>query len=275
MKIIWALALLLITNYTCFSQNQQTSLPSQKKGEFYIYWGWNISGYSHSDIHFKGVDYDFTLDDVVAKHRPTKLSVDNYLNPLDITIPQYDFRIGYFIKDDLNISFGFDHMKYVVQRDQHVEISGHIDDPATGFAGVYDHNDISIVEDFLKLEHTDGLNYLNIELRRMKELYARKNLSLNRVEGVGAGLMFPRTDATLLNNRRHDKFHVAGYGMAGVVGLNAAIRKHFFIQTELKGGFINMPWIRTTENRVDEASQHFFFYQLNIVFGSTINFRKN
>lgn len=274
MKLTSTVTLLLITAYTCFSQNQSIAPQSHRKGQFYIYWGWNVSGYSKADIHFKGADYDFTLDKVVAKHRPTKLNAGKYLNPTKITIPQYNFRLGYYVNDNYNISFGFDHMKYVVQANQSVKISGHIDNVETGYEGVYNNDDINIEEGFLELEHTDGLNYLNIELRRLDQFYSRKNLNLNIVKGAGAGLMFPRTDATLFNNPRHDKFHVAGYGLAGVLGLNASIRKHFFIQTEFKSGFINLPWIRTTSNEIDEASEHFFFYQFNIVFGSTINLKK-
>ena len=50
------------------------------------------------------------------------------------------------------------------------------------------------------MEHTDGVNYLNIELRTLDEFHNRKNLNLNLVKGIGGGLMVPRTDATLLNN---------------------------------------------------------------------------
>lgn len=35
----------------------------------------------------------------------------------------------------------------------------------------------------------------------------------------------------------------------------------------MKGGFINMPDIRTTEFKADRAAQHFFFWQGNILFG--------
>ena len=41
----------------------------------------------------------------------------------------------------------------------------------------------------------------------------------------------------------------------------------FFIQSELKGGYINMPSIRTTKNKSDKACQAFFYGQYNIVFG--------
>jgi hypothetical protein len=35
--------------------------------------------------------------------------------------------------------------------------------------------------------------------------------------------------------------------------------KHFYIQGELKGGYINMQDIRTTQSIEDSASQDFFF----------------
>jgi len=41
--------------------------------------------------------------------------------------------------------------------------------------------------------------------------------------------------------------------------------------SELKGGFIHMPDIRTTLIPIDKASQHFFFSQANIVFGVRMN----
>jgi len=273
MRLILTIAVISFCVFSLSAQDIIQSSQNSRQGKFYFYWGWNGAHYTKSNIHFEGENHKFTLDNVVAKHRPTTFSVDKYFNPINITIPQYSFRIGYFIKDNVNISFGFDHMKYVVQQNQKVKISGHIENTETQYDGVYADDDIVIAEDFLQLEHTDGLNYLNIELREMSELYVRSNISINLVKGAGVGLMFPKTDATLINNPRHDKFHVAGYGVAGMAGINLAIRKNFFIQTELKAGFINLPWVRTTSSKSDKASQNFFFYQYNIVFGTTINVR--
>ncbi len=39
------------------------------------------------------------------------------------------------------------------------------------------------------------------------------------------------------------------------------------MQLDLKGGYINMPDIRTTSNATDRASQHFFYLQRVISFG--------
>ena len=257
------------------AQGSNASYENGRKGKFYFYFGWNGARYTKSDMHFVGEHYDFTLEKVVGKHKPSPFTFEKYLGPHKLTIPQHNFRVGYFLKDNMNISFGFDHMKYVVQADQEVKISGHIEESGTSYDGVYTNDDLIIAEDFLQFENTDGLNYLNIELRWIDALSARKNLSLNLVKGFGAGIMFPKTDATLLNNERHDVFRVSGYGLAGMAGLNLAIRKNFFIQTELKTGFIHLPWLRTTFSKADKAKQNFLFYQYNIVFGTTINFKKS
>jgi len=97
-----------------------------------------------------------------------------------------------------------------------------------------------------------------------------KNIDINIIEGIGAGLLYPKSDVTLLNYERNDQWHVAGYGMNLVAGLNVTFFKHFFIQGEMKGGYINMPNILTTHFVDDRASQHFFFAQGNVNFGVMI-----
>ena len=87
---------------------------------FFFYWGYNRATFAKSDIHFSGPDYDFTLFDVVAKDRPTKFNFKTYFSPTSITIPQYDYRFGFFLTRHFAISIGMDHMKYVVTNDQTV-----------------------------------------------------------------------------------------------------------------------------------------------------------
>ena len=86
--------------------------------------------------------------------------------------------------------------------------------------------------------------------------------------------MLPRSWQAFVNNERHDYFHLAVYGISAVVAINISFYEVFFIQSELKGGYINMPDIRTTMSKADKASQSFFFSQLNIVFGVNINLGK-
>ena len=268
------LSLSLIINYS-YSQDQINPQQNYSKGNFYIYWGWNLGWFSTSDIHFEGKNYDFTLSDVYANDRQSKFNVSTYFGPTTITIPQYNFRIGYFINDHYNISFGVDHMKYVVQDYQIVKISGRIDSTGTAFDGVYNNDDVILKKNFLAFEHTDGLNYPNIEFRRFDEIINLNKVRIGLTEGVGIGVLYPKTNTKLMNNERYDEFHLAGYGLSAVVGINVTFYKYFFVQSEFKGGFINMPDIRTTISKSDKASQNFFFTQLNIVFGATLNFNKD
>lgn len=244
---------------------------AHNKGKFYVFWGGNRESFSKSDIHFKGDNYDFTLHNVSAGDKPKGWHLD-YLNPARMTIPQTNLRIGYFINDHYNISIGFDHMKYVMNQNQVVKINGEIND-GTIFDGTYNNDLIVLTEDFLTFEHTDGLNYVNTEFSRVDDISKWLNIrntdkfQLNITEGIGAGFLYPKTNAMLLGKERHDDFNIAGYGLSAKVGLNFTFFKHFFIQTELKGGYIEMNDIRTTHSDSDKASQHFFFLQRIIAFG--------
>ncbi|MDX2430123.1 MAG: hypothetical protein QNK35_04265 [Bacteroides sp.] len=274
MKSAVIIVFFLLTGHLALAQSDLTPNKTHQKGKLYAYWGWNRGWYSGSDINFSGADYDFMLSEVVAKDRQTPFSLNAYLNPAVISIPQYNFRVGYFIKDHYDISLGVDHMKYVVQLDQTVKISGQISGTETIYDGIYENDDIVIEEGFLLFEHTDGLNYLNVEFRRFDNIFDFNKVKINLTEGLGAGVLVPKTNATLLNNERYDEFHLAGYGLGGVIAVNITFFDVFFIQSELKGGFIGMPNIRTTMNSADLASQNFFYSQLNIVFGVIINLSK-
>lgn len=260
---------ILLSNHA-FGQFEFVKDNSYKKGNFFVYWGWNRAAYSNSDIHFTGDNYDFTLANVVAKDRQSPFSARLYFTPNTITIPQYNFRIGYFFHDKYNISIGADHMKYVMEAFQTVKIDGSISN-GTVYDGTYSNSDFNINPDFLKFEHTDGLNYENIEVRRFDVLFGRKNFSFAANEGFGVGVLIPRTNTTLMNNLRYDEFHLAGYGFGAILSLNMTFFKYFFIQSEWKGGLIHMPDIRTTMHKSDRASQAFWFSQYNMVFGA--NFR--
>jgi len=92
-------------------------------------------------------------------------------------------------------------------------------------------------------------------------------IQINITEGIGAGFLYPKTNAKVLGKERHDDFHISGYGVSTKVGLNITVFKYFFIQGELKGGYINMNDIRTTYLNNDTASQHFYFFQRIVSFG--------
>lgn len=257
-----------------FSINAQENQKKKvsNKGKFFVYWGWNWASYTDSDIRFKGDNYDFTLQKVKSHDTPSEFSFKKYFGITNITKPQTNARIGYFFKENYTISIGIDHMKYVVNNDQFVDINGNINIGNSKYDGTYNGQQIQLIEDFLRLEHTDGLNYVNVQLYRFDDIsswfgLSSENLQINLTEGIGVGVLYPKTDTTLLGNERHDDFHLSGYGVSAGFGLNITFLKHFFIQADLKAGYINMPDIKTSLSSLDSASQSFLFLQNNILIG--------
>ena len=274
-KIIFSL--IFTISFSFFSQEKKVQKTSNK-GKFFFYWGWNRASYSNSDIRLFGENYDFTLQDVKAKDRMTPFSFNDYFNITRITIPQTNYRIGYFFKDNYTISVGVDHMKYVMTAGQKVTIDGQIN-AGNVFDGVYNNDEIILSEDFLRFEHTDGLNYVNLEVRRFDEVgqyigLSTENFQINLTEGIGAGIVVPRTNASLFNQERWDEFHLSGWGVSAVAGINFTFFKYFFIQSDLKFGYIDMSDIRTSANTNDRASQSFTFFQKTFLFGARFNIFK-
>ena len=244
-----------------------------KKGTMFVFWGWNRAMFSKSDIHFKGADYDFYLKDVVAHDRPSELNWD-YINPGEISTPQFNFRAAYFLKDDLAIVVAQDHMKYVMDQDQTVDFSGHISNPVYAAKVVNGKVDLS-GQDFLKFEHTDGLNYINVGLEKYKLLLDKKNFQAAWAYGGGIGVLMPKSNVTLFNNARSDRFHFAGFGADLRTSVNLLFWKHIMARVEGKFGYINMPDIKTTlNNKPDKASQDFVFGQVNFGVGYLFHTKK-
>lgn len=246
-----------------------------EKGDFYLYWGYNRSGYTTSDIRFTGPGYDFTLEDVGAHDRPTEVTLENYAKPANITIPQYVYRIGYFITDRWSISAGMDHMKYVLGANQTVSMTGSIQQPGNPFNGDYQGEERALSNDFLHFEHTDGLNYASVGTDYFYPLYVSQNgeHGVSALAGAGLGLLIPKSNVTLMGGERSDVFHVAGWGASANLGVQAYFFKHFFFRTQLKGGWISMQDILTRPGDApDRAHQNFGFGMWDFVLGGQFSF---
>lgn len=273
-KVLMSFFICFFFGILVFAQNTVVKPIFNKKGTVYLFWGWNRASFGNSNIHFTGQDYDFELSDVVAHDRQSEFSADLYLNIGKMTIPQYNFRLGYFLHDNYSISIGADHMKYVVDIDQVVKINGRIANSGGDYDGIYDKDEVQLKQGFLELEHTDGLNFFNIDFRRHDEVLDLDKIKISLSEGIGVGLLFPKTNASLLGNDRSDAYHLSGFGLNGVLGININFFKHFFIQPEIKGGYVNMPDVKTTKFDKDKASQSFLFFQRNVVIGAVFKLGK-
>jgi opacity protein-like surface antigen len=231
-----------------------------------VYWGWNRSNYSNSDIHFKGVDHDFTLRDVQATDRPGEFGLDSlfetYLNPGNLSLPQTNLRVAYQYSADTAIALNLDHMKYVMVQDVSVPISGQIN-------GVAQSGQQVLADNWMTFEHTDGLNIISLEIEKQRPVGWFGANYKSKVFGLaGVGIALPKSNVRMgmINQQRNDEFHVAGYSLSVGGGLEVDVWKDLFLRAAYKFGYVDLPDVLTSA-RGDKASQHFTFNELIFAVG--------
>jgi hypothetical protein len=232
-----------------------------------VYWGWNRSTYSNSDIHFWGADHDFTLSSVKANDMQADVTTENifgtFLSPANMTLPQTNLRVAYQVSPDTAWAINLDHMKYVVTPDQTVAFSGRINnDPQAGATRTLSTN-------YLNFEHTDGLNVVTVEYEKQYPVTQWKAPFASRwVALVGAGIVYPKTNVTLnmVGRSRNDQFHLAGYSAGGGVGWEADFLDSWFFRSMFKMGYVTLPDVLTS-SQGDKASHNFTYNEWLIALG--------
>ena len=261
-QLLLSFTLLLQLTYTVSAQDavNETSTPQRKMhGTFYVTWGYHRNAYSKSDIRFHdnsnppAGNYDFTIYDMKANDQPD--FKDLLSRP--ISVPQYIFNIGYFFNDkrDLGIEVCWDHLKYVMVRNQVAHVKGTFD-------GKYVDGMMQIAPDFLKYEHTNGNNYLMVNAVKRFKLFhkERKYHKISFITKLGAGLLVPKTDSYLLGQHQDGPFRISGNVYGASVGLRYDFFKYFFIDFAAKGCFVNYNDVKLYGNGV--AEQTFWSSQL-------------
>lgn len=252
------------------------SSEAQKKDKLfhgmYIQWGYNTEWYTKSNIHFKLANGDnFRLHNAVAKDKPDMDAV--WKNPLEISIPQYNYRLGFYINKKRTKSFelNFDHIKYVVAKGQKVKVTGTINKQAVSGDSILNS------DNFLHLEHTDGGNLLHLNYVQQNTVFVTKSSGrplVNVIWKAGAGINIPRTDFTYHGDRLNNKFHIAGYNISAEGGARIYPFKSFFIEGTAKSGFVRYinALANTNSLKGSRVSHGFGYFELVGTFGFDIKF---
>lgn len=246
------------------------SLLEKPKGSFTFFWGYNREFFSRSNIHFSSPDYNFTLYNLRAKDRQSPFSFDVYLNPKWFSVPQYNYRFGYYLTDRVCLSMGLDHMKYVMVDNQTATISGNISSAASEkYKGVYERDSIFVSPEFLQFEHTNGFNLLSVEADFVQPAFHffKNKFSIAFYSGVGAGTIIPKTEVYVLGYGLDNRFHLAGYSFIAKAGPRLNFGKNLFIAADLKGGYANLPSVIVHNDAPYKASHSLWFLEYYVVGG--------
>lgn len=238
----------------------------------YLQWGYNAETYTHSNIHFTMSNgNDFILHHANAHDKGNYDGI--YKKPGQISIPQYSYRVGFYLDDKFtkSVELNFDHAKYVVTDGQTVRVTGTID-------GENVHADsILNPETFLHFEHTDGANWLHINYAEQKILLLNKDKSrrmLSCIYKAGAGINIPRTDFTWRGSRLNNQFHIAGYNISAEGGLRFYFIKNLFLEGTAKTGYVRYinALANTNEMKGNKATHGFGYLEGIATIGYDIKF---
>jgi len=261
--------LLIFTGFSAFSKDQEGKWLI--KG-MYIQWGYNTEWYSKSNIHFRlGNGDNFVLHNAKAHDKPDMQAIVN--SPLDITIPQYNYRIGFYLnsKKTKAIEINFDHAKYVVTDYQRVKVTGTINGEEVDEFKIMD------PQTFLHFEHTDGANWFHFNYVSLNDLYfSKKKIRpvFTYLWKAGAGFNIPRSDFSYRGDRLNNNFHVAGYNFGAEGGLRYYPFKGVFLEGTGKIGYVRYmnALVDTKEMKGNRASHGFGYFELIATLGFDIKF---
>jgi hypothetical protein len=275
MKFLVLLLVLSILPFEGAAQYGRKKKESTEKGTIFLFWGYNRTHYTNSNIRFAGPGYDFTLNGAKAVDRPEPFSGDSYFNPRNITIPQFNVRVGYYYKKGWALSLGYDHFKYYLKSGNNVTLTGQIDpgvDTITNWSGTYTGQPVVTNFNTFHYENTNGMNYIRAELMRSYDIYKPRRgngyFGITGNLGLSAGAIMSVNDFNFAGQFDRVTYSISGYGLSAHSGIRFEFFKHLFLQADLNTGFVHQLKVRTRPNDASSyARQTLGFIEYNAVIG--------
>jgi hypothetical protein len=218
------------------------------EGKWYFSWGYGRQQYAPSDIHVSQPSQgnDFTLHQVSASDFPgTVGEAVNSLFKLDLTSPQENVRVGYFLNPEKTfaIEFNYDHSKYNTDAGQSVRVSGTVNNaPAT--------TPMVLGPPAFEYALHNGFNHLMVNAVWFRHLHGPKQEpgELQLISRLGAGILLPHADNTIFANHNevgpkgervccfdsHDWWQVNGWTAGAEVGVRYRVYKSIYVEATQK-----------------------------------------
>jgi len=213
----WMLVLVVLSPLVNFAQ----SASSSHRGEIYFSWGYNTEWYTRSRIKVQqaSLGNDYTFYNVKGHdHR----GWDEGLFSKALSIPQYNYRLGYFFNDkhDLGVEINFDHTKFIIADNQAIALKGKLGgryvDTSIGFSeksGFYYYLN-------------NGANFLLFNIVKRWHWYTnpKSNFKLDLLGKAGVGPVIPHVDNSLFGKGNNPGFQLGGWN----TGVEGALRSTFY-----------------------------------------------
>jgi hypothetical protein len=234
MRILITLSILFYFSIHLFAQREIVSNSNFNK-EVYFSWGYNKEWYAKSDIHVKQAELgnDYYFINTIAHDKPGWTS--GILNKA-LTIPQYNYRLGWRYNNSSAIELNFDHTKYQVSEFQKLHVKG-----------IINNKEIDTLMDnagkkVLDYQLNNGANFFLFNWVKFFPLKTfGKYLDIIFVSKQGLGFVYPHVENTIFGVSNIPRFQFGGFDIGYEAGVNIRIFKYFFIEYTNK---VDYAWYR-------------------------------
>ena len=234
-----------------------------RKGEFYFSWGYNTEWYTKSDIHVNQPELNNNYTWVGVQGHDHK-GWDEGLLHIALTIPQYNYRIGYFFNAEkgYGLELNFDHTKYIFPDGSHPRLRGIL-----GGRQVDTTVNFSNANGFYYYLNNGANFFLFNFVKRWKTIHSRDgNFKLDILGKAGVGPVVPHVQNSFFGQPNQQHFQLGGWnvGVEGVV--RATFFKHVYLEYCNKLDFAHYFGLRIYKGK---AHQMFGTYEMIANLGIT------
>ena len=266
-KIVCRILFILLALAPFLSKAQTTK--KERKGEFYFSWGYNTEWYTHSNVSVSqpSLGNSFTFVNVRGVDHP---GWDEQFFTKAITIPQYNYRIGYIFDKakGLGVEINFDHTKWIFENNQIVQVKGQMNNHP--YQGQVLFADSSAGSDSSSYHYlNNGANFLLFNIVKRWHIYANKKQTV-LIDGFGKfgiGPVIPHVQVKYFEEPENDPhFQIGGWN----VGVEGTLRATFFHYVYIE--YANkLDYARYTNLKIYQgtAKQAFGTYEMILNLGVT------
>ncbi|TAL61257.1 MAG: hypothetical protein EPN85_05230 [Bacteroidetes bacterium] len=228
------------------------SQTKKNKHHFYFSWGYNKEWYTTNNIRINqpslGNDYRFVK--VKGVDKPGwNTGVFNKA----LTIPQYNYRLGYYINDRWAVELNFDHTKYQVP------------DQALHITGIYQGRNIDSTflrtKDNLTYQLNNGANFFLFNAVRRINILGNDSarVKMNLLLKGGIGFVLPHVENKIMGQDNKSGFQYAGLDAGTETGVQITFYNRFYLEFTNKAVYAMYRNLNIYEGR---AKQNLTSYEL-------------
>ena len=224
MKIRLFFFLFFISSFFLKAQNNNPFTSN-----FYFAWGYNAEWYSHSTISVSQPAFgnNYQLRDISGADR---IGWDKLFFHA-LTVPQYNYRLGFFFKKHPSWGFeiNFDHTKYQLIAGQDAHIVGSIHNQ---------HVDTNMIiqNGYFVWKLNNGANFFCFNITKRFFIGATKNrkFRLYNIFKAGAGPTVPHVENILLGEANTPHFQLGGWNVGLEANYRLEIGRFFYMDLAQK-----------------------------------------